>query len=240
MSGVDVKLCRPFRVAKRGHTDDECQDAYAIDVANGRFAVADGATESADSGLWAALLVEAFEHGGPDPWQEWLAPVQRDWADAVRVPDDAALPWFLERRYRDGAFSTLLGVWFKGEHWKGIAVGDTCLFHVRDNKLKASYPIERSSDFDSTPWLIGSRSPAGDVPEPQSFAGSLRPGDQLLMMTDALSCWFLASAEQDREPWLALEGLARQSDEAFAEWINLLRDRRELKNDDTTLVAIYL
>lgn len=236
-----VKLCRAFKVPKRGHSVEECQDAWAINVEDGRFAVADGATESHESGLWAALLVQAFEQGrGPDPWPDWLEPLQCGWDSAVRVHDEDALPWFAERRYREGAYSTFLAVWFTGEHWKGVAVGDTCLFHVRENKLKASYPLEHASEFGTTPRLIGSRTAIEDLPEPEQFAGSLRPGDQLLLMTDALSCWFLTSRERGGEPWTTLEGLARQQEEDFALWIDGLRERRELKNDDTTVVAIYL
>jgi len=237
---VAVKLCRAFQVPKREHTADECQDAYAVDVENGRYAVADGATESAESGLWAALLAQAFLQGGPDPWQEWVEPLQRGWSKVVNVADEEELPWFLEQRYRDGAFSTFLGIWFKGDHWKGVAVGDSCLFHVRDDRLLASYPMESSGQFDSTPQLIGSRGEVSEVPEPENFAGSLRPGDQLLLMTDALSCWFLATNEKGEEPWSAIQGLTKLEDDAFAAWVTRLRERRELKNDDTTVVAVYL
>jgi hypothetical protein len=235
---VAVKTYRAFQAPKRGYSAEECQDAFAVDLEAGRFAVADGATESAESGFWAALLANAFMQGGPDPWREWLAPLQGGWDRHVKVPDADEL-WFLEQRYRDGAYSTFLGVWLRGEHWKGVAVGDSCLFHVRDNRLLASYPMESPSQFGVTPKLIGSRE-AADLPEPENFAGSLRPGDQLLLMTDALACWFLTAAERGEEPWAAIEGLVKLSDDDFAAWVERLRDRRELKNDDTTVVAVYL
>ena len=41
-------------VPRRGFTADECEDAGSIGT--GRFAVSDGASESAHSGIWARLF----------------------------------------------------------------------------------------------------------------------------------------------------------------------------------------
>jgi hypothetical protein len=45
---------------KHGCTTDEYEDAWAADSAAGRFAVADGASESAFALTWAGLLAEGF------------------------------------------------------------------------------------------------------------------------------------------------------------------------------------
>src|SRR3954467_337457 len=103
--GLDLH-CRCFSEPRRGHGAGECQDACATDRERGRFAIADGAAESAHAGLWARLLVEGFVHGSDEPaqrpapaaatsagsalcggplgWPAWLAPLQQQWADAVR------------------------------------------------------------------------------------------------------------------------------------------------------------
>jgi hypothetical protein len=53
----------PYSVAKAGNLSEEYEDAYwPLDVVEGtgelfRFAVADGATESSYSKIWARLLV---------------------------------------------------------------------------------------------------------------------------------------------------------------------------------------
>lgn len=52
--------CRIRSVPKRGSTVAECEDAFACDLARGRFALADGATEGYPSGPWAKMLVDAF------------------------------------------------------------------------------------------------------------------------------------------------------------------------------------
>jgi hypothetical protein len=62
-----------------------------------------------------------------------------------------------------------------------------------------------------------------------------RAGDVLLLMTDALAHWFLTEAEAGRRPW---ETLAARTDEDFAPWLDGLRQARQLRNDDVTLVSI--
>jgi hypothetical protein len=69
-------------------------------------------------------------------------------------------------------------------------------------------------------------------------SGDALPGDRLLLMTDALSRWFLTAAEAGEQPWLLVENMLGQPDERFAEWVGKARAARLLRNDDTTLVAV--
>src|SRR4051812_21505254 len=130
-----LRFCS-FRLSRQGCGPDECQDAVLGDAGRGRFAVADGASESAHAGLWAQLLVADFVGRDDDPagWAARLGPVRQRWAAAVAGEDaDAAQPWFVEARMRQGAFATLLGVRVDAAGgWEAVAVGDSCLFHVRD------------------------------------------------------------------------------------------------------------
>jgi hypothetical protein len=231
-------------VPRRGHSVDECEDAAAVDLARGRFAVADGAAESAESGLWARLLVETFVHHPPqEPWPTWVLPLQGQWADAVgRLQPAEPLPWFLEGRYRDGAYATFLGLILDGPRWFALALGDSCLFQLRGSRLEAAFPLGHSSQFDNNPWLVGSRAAAGEAALAQArhSAGDWRPGDRLLLMTDALARWFLSAVETGARPWLPLDALLGQPDDCFADWVSRLRSDRQLRNDDTTLVFITL
>jgi hypothetical protein len=236
--------CRTFRVPRRDYSVEECQDACAADPGRGRFAVADGAAESAESGLWAQLLVESFVHRPPEqPWPTWLTPLQRQWADAVRRPAGAEpLPWFLEGRYRDGAYATFLGLILDGPRWFALGLGDSCLFQVRGERLEVAFPLTHSSQFDNNPWLVGSRAGPDETPlrQTRQLAGDCRPGDRLLLMTDALAHWFLSAVEAGTRPWLPLEALFAQPDAFFTDWIGRQRADRQLRNDDTTLVSIWL
>ena len=61
---------RSFLLPKAGHAYDECEDSIDGDPETGRFAVADGASESYAAGEWARLLTAAFVANGPEV--DWL------------------------------------------------------------------------------------------------------------------------------------------------------------------------
>ena len=229
-------------VPKQGNSEDEYEDAWAADPAVGRFAVADGASETSFAGRWAQLLTEAYLAAPrpPDP-AEWLPDARRRWSAEVMGLE---LPWYAEMKREQGAFATLLGVKVRppaaDRHatWRAVGVGDSCLIRVRRNGQMRSFPLRKSSDFGNQPTLVGSR----DVPTmtPEQASGSLLPGDRLYLMTDALAQWFMQKREGGGRPWEdAMTVLsAPEPDEAFAGWMNELRDREELRNDDVTLLAI--
>ena len=227
-------LCCP----KRGHSAAESEDAAAADADLGRFAVADGASESAFAGDWSRLLTDAFAQapvveGG---WSAWLKPIQERWLAAVGGRD---MPWFLEDKFEQGAFATFLGLELlrrdKGWNWTSVAVGDCCLIQIRADALLKKFPILRSIDFDGTPDLLGSRQ--RDVERDFWSAGELIQGDRLLCMTDALAQWFLAQTEAGLTPWRMVAQIEREPD-GFAEWVEKLRQEKALRNDDVTLLTI--
>jgi hypothetical protein len=233
-----------FRLPRHGHGTDECQDAAAADPERGRYAVADGASESAFAGTWARLLVESFVAAGNGAeGMPWLGQAQQRFAAAVRrAPGEPEPPWYLETGLRQGAFATFLGVVLDGGGWRALAVGDSCLFQVRQDCLVQAFPVERSDDFGATPWLVGSRpAPVGAGGAPGLCRrGEWQSGDHLLLMTDALAQWFLAEAEAGRRPWQALERLQIGGPAAFAGWVNDQRGLRRLRNDDVTLLTVCL
>src|SRR6266536_5305824 len=116
-----------FHLAKRGHAAEEYEDALAVDPASGRFAVADGASESSFAAPWARLLAEGFVTASGNPWRglDWLVAPRQRWADAVHA---LALPWYAEIKRDQGAFATLLGLAFRPPRrgrsgtWRALAV----------------------------------------------------------------------------------------------------------------------
>lgn len=227
-------------VPRRGFTADECEDAGF--VGTGRFAVADGAGESAHAGVWARLLADEFVKK-PGTWPDWVKPLQGRWAKATaQSAGDGPQPWFLDGRAELGAYATFLGLSVDGGNWQALAVGDTCLFQVREGKPLVAYPLDHSSQFGNTPVLVGSR-PNADLAALKKIApatGDLQAGDRLWMMTDALARWYLERIEKKERPWELLEDLCDGSDEDFAAWVGLLRSSKQLRNDDTTLLAILV
>lgn len=205
-----------------------------------RVAIADGASESWQAGPWAQLLVEAFTKEEPAAWPTWIPRVQSRWKQHV-APSSQALPWFVEERAKQGAFATFLGVVIDEDGWQAVAVGDSCLFCVREDQLALAFPLTQSSDFGNTPWLIGSRTSADKVPREQAqwLIDDRKPGDRLFLMTDALAQWFLRETESGRRPWRD-PALTCNANDAFAERVVRLRAEHGLRNDDTTLVVIGL
>ncbi len=238
-----------FHQPKRGQPNDDYEDAFAGDLASARFAIADGATEASFAGIWARVLVEGFVAVPGQPWRnlDWLEPLRQRWAQEV---DALQLPWYAEAKREQGAYATFLGLAFRPARtdrlgtWQALAVGDSCLFHVRKGSFLTSFPITESTEFGSLPPLLRSRPPAPRRKEAatEKAHGRWRPGDRFFLMTDALALWFLRQHEHQREPLAAIDRLLAEKtpQEAFAGWVEERRDREHLRDDDITLVVIDL
>ncbi|HZU13808.1 MAG TPA: protein phosphatase 2C domain-containing protein [Chloroflexota bacterium] len=228
---------RPLVAPKRGSTPEEYEDAR-WPVRSGvhrslRCAVADGATEASFSGLWARLLVEAFRHGRLDAALTALPALQEQWQAAVAgIP----LPWYAEEKARLGAFSALLGVTVTGGRWDAVAVGDSCLFHIREGGLLAAFPIERAEDLAAAPHLVSSlpRHNAALPAHLRTACGELRDGDVLYLATDAMAGWLLRRLADGA----CHNELAALRPAGFPAWLDAQRDAGTIRNDDTTLIRI--
>jgi Protein phosphatase 2C len=237
-----------FRTWKQGNAADDYEDAGAGNLANGRFAIADGASEASFAGIWARLLVENFTTLPGKPWRDldWVEPLRDQWKARV---GDLPLPWYAEEKRELGAFATFLGLAIRqsavqreGGYWRALAVGDCCLFHTRAGQLEQSFPMTRSEDFTNRPRLLGSRahgSKDSSVGSERGY-GRWRPGDRFFLMTDALAHWFLLRREQGHDPLNSIRGLLAEKspDEAFAGWVEKRRQRSVLRNDDVTLIVV--
>jgi hypothetical protein len=220
---------------KAGNTEAEYEDAFAALPERGRFAVADGASESSFAQRWAELLVQEFV---ARPWKSgrdeaWLGPLQKKWAGEV---DALALPWYAAEKRAQGAYATFLGLVLKPGRWLAIAVGDCCLFHLRGGELQRLFPMQESSEFSNRPALLCSRQTA-PLPTIARAGGTWRPGDRFFAMSDALAHWFLYTWEQRERPWEHLAPLVEEGPE-FRRWLNEKRDSKAIRNDDVTLLTI--
>jgi len=267
---------RAFHVAKRGNAEAEYEDAFYPEqgvhreVTAFRCAVADGATESAFSGLWARLLVRSFGRR-----RLRVQHLQRVWRRIVRR---SSLPWYLEAKLERGAHAAFVGLSVhdargassrprrapRAAHaaaappdfapvavspgvavegpWRAVALGDSCLFHVRDGVLLASGPVDHSEDFDNSPVLVSSQQTQALARGDRNvhvLTGTWQPHDTFYLATDALAKWILSQHEEGLSPWESLGHLGTDAEPApFAELVADLRSARALHNDDTTLLRI--
>lgn len=241
-----------FWLPKAGSSEADYEDAITIGPA--AVAIADGATESSFARAWAQALTEGFacDPLSPSPGLtellERVGPLQQQWHDGIAWD---RLPWFAEDKARNGAFAALLTLRFEEpdpeaeaqekqeeRRWHAFAIGDTCLFQIRDDTLHLAFPLAESAAFDSTPLLLSSN-PARNLrvwDHAQVLNGSFKPGDMLLLMTDAIAKWFLSEIEAGAKPWHTLGAVNRQAE--FGVLVTQLRAAHYLKNDDTSLICI--
>ncbi len=227
-------------VPKRGNRADENEDATAAAPDGLRFAVADGATEGWESGPWAARLVAAYIENPPNPagFPDWLA-AARTWAPPA-VP--GPVPWYVEEKREQGSFATLAGLELRrprrgaGWAWRAVAVGDSCLLHVRGEELVLAVPLASAGEFGNRPALVPS-SAAVRCPEPGWFAGRARPGDLLLLATDAAAARLLDPLALIVALAVVRTALADHDPTPLADWCRAVQDTT---NDDVSVLAILL
>jgi hypothetical protein len=237
-----------FSCQKAGNARTEYEDAWAIRGSDSptrcRVAVADGATESSFSALWAALLVENFVRGrssGPE-FFEGLDAIRRLWKQKIR---GRPLPWYAAEKARKGAYAAFVGASLNAVNsgWRAVAIGDCCLLHVtgfpEHTQLLHSFPLTHSEEFGSSPFLVGSLKKADDDPvsHVRVSEGVLAPNDVLFFASDALAAWLLRRAERGEPAWDAIGPMGIRTQ---AEFETLVAQAREdgTRNDDMTLVRL--
>lgn len=230
-----------FRLPKNGSSRAEYEDAVAWNSGKRRFAVADGASASAFARLWAQLLVRAYvaDRLNAASLEHDLCPLQARWSTLVELRD---LPWYAVEQARRGAFAALVGLnLLPHGQWTALAVGDSCLFQIRDGTLLRALPLSEPEAFDNRPLLIGSRPTANSQLREQGAIvcaeGCWQSGDTFLLMSDALAAMFLRElGSKHCSPLSVLEFGSSTAD--FRRWVSSMRAGRLLRNDDVSLLRL--
>ncbi len=250
---LTLRRLKSFYAAKTGVSPEESEDYFQLGGTAGSdatrvscIAVCDGASESAFARNWAKILTEAYiNHPLPLPVPDaaalidWLKPAAEQWSR--QVPWDN-LPWHGVAKTKAGALAALVGLTVSPASdesgrlsWRAFAVGDSCLFIVRDQKLITRFPLEESSQFNSIPSLICSN-PEHNADLWQTVLqadGEFQAGDLTLMASDAVAAWLLRESEAGGQPWEMLRTL---EPDQWEDWLGEQRKIRALRNDDSTLV----
>jgi hypothetical protein len=244
-----------FMIQKAGGTWPEYEDAVWPDrgldgrpCSSFRCAVADGATETSYSRLWAHQLVGAYSAGALDGQSlAQLPTLQAKWQAQVGKRVARSTNWWTGQKAAAGAFAAFVGVEFtngsapdRGQ-WRASALGDCCLFHVRDDALLRSFPIDRADGFNDRPLLLPSI-PAQNAELLEHLmhaSDEWQANDSFYLLSDAIAHWFLVQAEAGERPWADLRDLGT-TPTTFASWIGQLRTSGALKNDDVTVLRVDL
>jgi hypothetical protein len=206
---------------------------------------------------WARLLTQAAVERTPNlyesaEFQEWLAGLRQEWLAEINIP---ALGWSQKQKLQQvgGAFATLL--WIElypletlaedqtaapgpaPFRLRSFALGDSCLFHLRDGQFLKSFPIETAAEFELDPQSLCSANLNRDhLLEFKAIDEECRAGDLLVLCTDAVAKWAMTLYEAGQAPvWDAYWTLA---EEDWRDEISGLRRAGLMRYDDTTLVLV--
>jgi hypothetical protein len=247
-AGAGPLLIEAFACPKAGNRREEYEDAWAVRGSDSprfaRVSVTDGATEASFSKLWAILLAESWVRSrstGPE-FARGLGGARRLWRREIRR---RPLPWYAAEKAGRGAYAAFLGVSIVATSgaWRALAVGDCNLFqlegHGPDLALSFAFPLRRSDEFGSSPFLLGSIARPDDDPTPhlRLAEGVLPARGMLLLASDALSAWLLRRAERGEPVWEAVSPLGVRDPSDFDALVEAAREDGA-RNDDMTLVRV--
>ena len=160
---------------------------------------------------------------------------------AERYPE--GVPWYLAEKSEIPAQAALLGLLLKvgpdgTVRLRASAIGDACLLQSGDGGSISTYPISHASSFGNDPVLLPAiERPLAALIKPDPFQTTASVNDSVFLATDAIAAWYIGESERGRKPWKQLEA-PLVSEDAFASFVNTLRDSGQLKNDDVTLLRL--
>jgi len=233
-----------FSVEKAGSTTAENEDraAWSISARAARVAIADGATESSYSDVWAEALVRTWiSDTSPGIGPGFVDAARAKWNE--RLPDIEALPWYAQAKLEEGSHATFAGFHLRTNarrmRWRAEIVGDCEIFIFKTRgslHLTRCEPLKDAADFGYHPNLIGT-SPSAPTAVPVVATGRLRSPFEIWLATDAFAAACLEAASHGREPW---EEWAAAMDEpnSFGEVVAQWRSAGAMRNDDTTVCRI--
>jgi hypothetical protein len=233
---------RVLHAPKEGSDEEQYEDAWAMHAhADGThlLAVADGASTAVFAREWAGLLVNTFVQSQTLPDDDTLFATVESLSSTWRTSvEDKATTWWAQEKLPNGSSATLLLAQVSDTTLNVLdvlAIGDVCLFVVREGRLKYAFPLTRSQKFDTHPMLLTTKKPTAN-PTVKRYSFPLEANDTLYLLSDAVACWFLEQYEAKKKPW----DMIPPSDPELAAWLAVLREKKEMKNDDVTIMIATL
>ncbi|MFD8965840.1 hypothetical protein ACFV0C_12695 [Streptomyces sp. NPDC059568] len=256
---IDVSLSPDasslFAAVSDGASESLLAGAWARQLVRGAVASMAAADDEPGNGQDSlspsGAFVEELLTRTVDQWDGYISEYQAE-RDARGQP----IAWYERPGLEKGAFATLMAVHLRTAPaapetsgaarrwiWRAFALGDSCLFHLRDGRLITSFPITDGHGFGITPQLLGSRNRDAELisDRASTATGELRTGDELLLATDALAGWLLSHPEIDSGgAGKQLGKLAGLDHETFTEWVRSERDKSRMRNDDVALIRMWV
>lgn len=240
-------LVKSFLTGKRGEGRYGIEDSIAIDVPNGRFAVSDGVTKSFLPQVWSNILTQAWisvdevSHFPQDGLSEQF--LQERNRIMELLDEDTRMDYEdLERKYRT-ASATFCGVELHEGVLKWVVIGDSCLFLLVDEEPPqciSSHPMPTDDMghiipyFDNNPYqILADGKVCGETRGERFFEKGT-----LLLMSDAMSAWFINAHNDGKDPLEQL--MALTDDESFEQWVEKQYYQGLLASDDESVIIVQL
>ena len=228
-------------ISKDVAIDGSNEDSYCLRLNSSvpRAAVFDGASESYAARKWSKLVAEEWGRKHDKDWG-WIDRAQKRYE---RNSNKAGLSWAQEVASDRGSFATVCYVDIEGDWLNFCAVGDSCMFLLDGEEITFSYPYVSENQFTSAPLAISSRPDNLKMNKDNLHMGMDRLRfraigiKQILLATDAVSCWLLADDKVIRARRIA-KLLNCKTPHDFQ---SLVVEERAIKNmhvDDSTVVLL--
>ena len=239
---------KSFITGKRGEGRNSIEDSIAVDMSSGRFAVSDGVSQSFLPQVWSSFLTQAWitiDEVNNFP-QENLYEQFRQERNRIMglLDEDTRMDYEdLEKKYKT-ASATFCGI----ELYKGVlkwaVIGDSCLFILPDGEHPqciSSHPMPTDDEghivpyFDKTPFqVLANGKVYGEWIRGEREFGK----GTLLLMSDAMSAWFINAHNDGQNPLEQL--MALTDDESFEHWVDEQYHLGLLNSDDESVVIVQL
>ncbi|MBR3022398.1 MAG: hypothetical protein IKH59_08570 [Bacteroidaceae bacterium] len=227
-----------------GDKFSQCADRFSCGRTNNSFAIADGVGNSLFPGEWATLLCDDFVENPVSFLSETrlihedslIEKWEKQRADRIKnLTEDEKFIYEMGLEKADFAACTFVGLLLEKEGWKCSAIGDSYLF-ILDNEFQIIDKIASmvGHEFDNFPEYFASKKGEnnGTVVEK---SGVYENVSFFVLMTDALSDWFIDADPSKRETLLM-----KKNHPEFEEFVNAERQSSLMKDDDTTMVVLRI
>lgn len=220
----------------------EIEDAYLVNLEQGKVVLCDGASESFDSKSWATLLTDGFIKP-VELQEEILAETIKEYSTRF---DFSTLPWSKQAAFGRGSFSTLLIVKKLNESnsLKILSVGDSQGVLLDGEDFITAFPYSKSGLFHQRPELLSTKSEQNHfISEPLFLENHETIWNLqdlktpvILCMTDALAEWAMRNFEEGSPKWQELCSIGEIS--SLEKLVIQERLEKRMRVDDTTLITL--
>lgn len=244
-----VKI-KAFFGHKSGISDWEGADRISFNREKLRFAISDGITKSFLPSIWANLLCHSYTNSEEKPEKDWLNHYAETglsldvshWEQLVKNIITSApcnKVRILERMQTNYQYAgaTLVGLSITNNELYYDVLGDSCLFFLNEatKQLDCISTINEKDGFTNFPDYISSE---GKIMGEWKHGNHPLFNGYVLMMTDALSEWFLHQYQCRTSLIDQLWEL--NSHESFIDFVENARNAYILKDDDVALLMLKL